>query len=102
MLVYLPDPPPENGCPQGGVLDLYVDGRQRTLHINKAEFYDPFKMHVRQEGQTLKLVDKSGARLFAREPGQEDESEPEIDREKLQRNLLDIRRRSLWYMSAPC
>ncbi|MGW1373030.1 FAD-dependent oxidoreductase [Streptomyces sp. NPDC002446] len=80
--------PSRTARPQGGMLDLHVDGGQRALR--EAGLEAEFLAIARPEGQDMRLLDHTGT-LLLQEDTPEDASldQPEVDRTDLRDALLD-------------
>jgi 2-polyprenyl-6-methoxyphenol hydroxylase-like FAD-dependent oxidoreductase len=73
---------------QGGTLDIHVESGQLALH--EAKLDAEFRMHMRPEGEDLRIVDQNGHVLVDKiTPEGAPLSRPEIDRADLRQILLD-------------
>jgi 2-polyprenyl-6-methoxyphenol hydroxylase-like FAD-dependent oxidoreductase len=70
---------------QGGWLDMHEDSGQ--LALREAGLYDEFRRHVHPQGETLRILDKTGTVHIDHTPEGGGGTRPEIDRTVL-RNLL--------------
>ncbi|KAI9799930.1 MAG: hypothetical protein M1825_004301 [Sarcosagium campestre] len=72
--------------PQGGSLDLHHESGQ--LALREAGLIDQFQQYARNEGEDMKVADKTG-KLFIDERDSSEGGRPEVDRIQLRDILLD-------------
>jgi 2-polyprenyl-6-methoxyphenol hydroxylase-like FAD-dependent oxidoreductase len=70
---------------QGGSLDMHEESGQRALR--EAGLYDEFRRHVHPQGETIRVLDRTGHVHIDHEPEGGEGGRPEIDRTVL-RDLL--------------
>lgn len=73
---------------QGGTLDIHAESGQLALH--EANLEAEFRMHMRPEGEDLRIANRNGRLLVDRiTPEDAPRNRPEIDRAVLRQILLD-------------
>jgi len=70
---------------QGGMLDLHEESGQRALR--EAGLYEEFRKLVHPEGESMRILDKTGA-VFVDRPGGDGEGRPEVERTALRQLLV--------------
>jgi len=72
---------------QGGSLDLHAEGG--LLALKEVGLMDEFEKFARKEGDSMRILDKTGKVWYEDEPQGEGPGRPEIDRTDLRDILLD-------------